>query len=229
MKKHIYIQVIALGLALFAAQGVYAEEAQVNITAQGNIPVNTGTGATIPSEPKDPLYVDKDAPKATVRGGTREVVEVKPGPGVGRSDAKQEAKEEKKEVRQEIQAKYEHIRLVAMIKIVLIRLNATVSRLEKITEKLDARIEKFRKNGADVTAAAAASAEAKTALANAKVKISTIVIPTNNTNASTTRATTKATVKLIEEDLKTAHKAVEKALKSFKGMSVTATSTTTIN
>lgn len=234
MKKHLYIHIITLALVLLAAQTAYAEEGSVRVSAQ----INASTTVKAPiREVRKEIREDRAEMNKGIRDDRKALASTTASstPAERREDRKEfreETKEKRENFREDAKKKLELIRQQTMARIVINRLNATITRLEKIVAKLDTRIAKFKEKGADVTAPTKASADAKLALADARVKLNAIVIPTTltgSTTASSTASTTtqsiKSAVKEIEDIIKKAHKAVVAALESFKGQSVKATTT----
>lgn len=234
MKKYLYIHIITLALVLFTAQTALAQDGSVTATAQ----VTASASTTKPGLRAPIREVQKDIKEARtvmnkeVRDDRKALASTTASSTPAeRKEAKKEFREETKDKREDFRddskAAREEARMQAMIRIVTNRLNATITRLEKIVAKLDARIVKFKEKGANVTVATQASADAKLALADARVKLNVILTPgaTASSTASTTQATVKSSVKEIESLIKKAHKAVTLALESFKGQSVKATTT----
>ena len=98
-----------------------------------------------------------------------------------------------------------------------------ISRLENILVRLEARIEKFRVRGADVTESAMFAAGARVRLGEAKADLNAFV------NASTTALTTLRTFHgEVRAHLKAIHESLMKSVRALKmGVDVRATSTAT--
>ncbi len=109
------------------------------------------------------------------------------------------------------------------------RIEATIQREESIMSKLNTRIEKVKTGGGNTTEAEKLTAEAKTHIESAKTDLANLKLTASTTaqNLSTTTDTVKkenlekmkGIEKGIEKHLKEAHKMLEKALGSLKGMS----------
>lgn len=109
------------------------------------------------------------------------------------------------------------------------RIQATIERQEKIMAKINTRIEKIKSEGGSTGEAEGHVANAKVNIDKAKVALE--ALKTSSTNAannlsSTTVAVKKETMdkmrdenKKITEGLKEAHKSLEKAIGSLKGLS----------
>lgn len=126
------------------------------------------------------------------------------------------------------------------LKKVGIRLEATIVRIEGLMARVNSRIEKIKNAGGKTETAEKYVAEAKTHLAEARAELAKMKVAgdTALTNVSSTTPPVKdlmnikASSKTIEKHLQEAHKALEKAVGSLKGVSSTvptATSTKTTN
>lgn len=231
MKKNLYVGMFAL--ALLFAQSAQAQTGSVDTsmtvcTMEAKIcPDGSSVGRQGPNceFAPCPAGVRTSPPTRAYPKASTTQAQIKED----RKEFKEETKEKRENFREDSKEKRELAKLQAMVRIVINRLNATIIRLERIVAKLDTRIAKFREKGADVTVATKTSADAKISLADARIKLNAIVIPTSiaTSTATTTKESMKSSIKEIESIIKKAHKAVEEALKSFKGMSVKATTTAT--
>jgi len=120
------------------------------------------------------------------------------------------------------------------------RLEATITRLEGLVIRVNSRIEKIKNAGGKTDVAEKYVAESKTNLTDAREELAKmkVVGDTVMTNVSSTTppvkdlVNIKASSKKIEKQIQEAHKALEKAVGSLKGVSGTipnASSTKTIN
>lgn len=117
------------------------------------------------------------------------------------------------------------------------RIQATIERQEKIMAKINTRIEKIKSEGGSTTEAESHVANAKTNIDKSKVALE--ALKTSSSNAannlsSTTVAVKKETMdkmreenKKITDGLKEAHRSLEKAVTSLKGLSKIAPNATT--
>lgn len=243
MKKHLYIHIIAIALLLCGGT-VYAQDgsATVSVTAsttqgvppkppvrrevQGQIQEDRRMMNTQIRDDRNALNNQiKDGRKALGSSTPAEKKEFQASSSAARRELRASSTETRREFRDGSKEQREQARMETMIRIVVNRINATIVRLEKIIAKLDTRIVKFKEKGANVTIAMEASAEAKVAIANAKTQVGVILTPTSTTTASTTQQTVRSAVTAAEQALKVAHRAVGKALQSFKGQSVKADGT----
>lgn len=109
------------------------------------------------------------------------------------------------------------------------RIQATIERQEKIIAKINTRIEKIKSGGGNTSEAEGYIAEAKTNIDKAKVALETLrtkSLEASNNLSSTTVAVKKETMdkmreenKKITDGLKEAHRSLEKAIASLKGLS----------
>lgn len=145
------------------------------------------------------------------------------------------AKIEKRDEKREILVRIAGIKLQNIID----RFNATLSRMDNITNKIISRIEKVKTAGGDTTNAEKYIADAQKHFGEAKTSLTTLMNATStakelmadsNTSTSTAIRTGIKKVKdvamTIEMHIKEGHQSLNNALKSLRGMSSTNASTT---
>ncbi|MHB1316760.1 MAG: hypothetical protein ACYCZW_02790 [Minisyncoccota bacterium] len=238
MKKNLYTLMI-LALAMFVTQTVYAEEGEVSASAEVKASASVKPALRAPIRAVQKEIRDE---RQEIKGEARDVrVEMNQGiindrkmmasstasttPAM-RKEFRDDAQERRENFRNDSKEKLEQIKMESMTRIVINRLNATVTRLEKIVEKLDSRIAKSKETGTDVTVAVNASADAKLAISDARVKINLIAVPADASD--NTKETIRSSVKEVEVIIKSAHGALTKAVNSLASKTIKTTTTTSI-
>ncbi len=136
-----------------------------------------------------------------------------------------ELKGDTEKMRQDIKTAQANIKAVQMAKVVWIRINATIVRLEKLLSKLDSRIAKIKTAGGNTAVAETNSADAKVALTKAQTDVDTVKTIISSISGTTPiDGTATSTIKTASKDaeiqIKTAQSGIEKALKSLQGLRV---------
>jgi vacuolar-type H+-ATPase subunit D/Vma8 len=131
----------------------------------------------------------------------------------------------------------EDMRIMLTVRLDMVRINATIVRLQEIITKLNSRIEKIAAAGASVTVAQGDSASATAALTvsttdmtNVKALVASIAstTPTSLGLTGTATSTIKADMMDAQMQIQTAQKDIEDAVASLMGMTSTGTSTTSV-
>jgi hypothetical protein len=105
-------------------------------------------------------------------------------------------------------------------------LTATVDRLENILGRINSRIDKVNASGDDTTASEASAAEASQDLTDARTAITSLKsIDLTSDNAKENFEAIRTGAQTVQEEIKSAHKALEEAVSSLKQGNNEATTT----